>query len=138
MTTRSICKQLSTLLLLMVTCMVFMGGHVLALRATPAFGDSRSLAQTVAVPPGYQIQLNGVLPDPSTGPDQNKNIYSIVFAVTGALSLLMVTVGGFRYVASQGDPQAAARAKGTITYALIGLLVSVSAVAIVTFVVGRT
>ena len=64
-------------------------------------------------------------------------ILSLVFSLIGAICLLMVTIGGFRYVASQGDPQATSKAKSTIIYALIGLLVSISAVAIVTFVLGK-
>ncbi len=64
-------------------------------------------------------------------------VLAVVFTLIGAICLLMVTIGGFRYVASQGDPQATAKAKGTIIYALIGLVVSISAVTIVTFVLGK-
>jgi hypothetical protein len=62
---------------------------------------------------------------------------TIVFGVVGALSLLFITIGGFRYVLSQGDPQAVGKAKGTILYAVVGLIVAITAMAIVTFVVGR-
>lgn len=77
------------------------------------------------------------LPNVAANPNRVQIILSVIFSIIGALSLLFVTVGGFRYVASQGDPQAAARAKGTITYALVGLVVSICAVSIVTFVMGR-
>ncbi len=78
-----------------------------------------------------------VLPHAVAGPDKVQVMLGIVFTIIGALSLLMFTVGGFRYVASQGDPQATAKAKGTLIYALVGLLVSMSAIAIVTFVLER-
>lgn len=84
----------------------------------------------------YNVDIGG-LPQVSTGGDRVTIILTIVFSVIGALSLLMLTIGGFRYVASQGDPQALSKAKGTIIYAIVGLLVSISAVAIVTFVLGR-
>lgn len=84
----------------------------------------------------YTVDVS-TLPNVNTGPNRVQIILSVVFGIIGALSLLFVTIGGFRYVASQGDPQAAARAKGTIMYALVGLVVSICAVAIVTFVMGR-
>lgn len=60
---------------------------------------------------------------------------NFVFGVVGALCLLMITIGAFRYVISRGEPQEIAKAKNTILYAAIGLVVSVSAIAIVSFVV---
>ena len=65
-------------------------------------------------------------------------ILNFGFVVIGALSLLMLTIGGFRYIISEGDPQGISKAKGTIIYALIGLLVSISAVSIVTFVIQKS
>lgn len=59
----------------------------------------------------------------------------IVFTVTGALALLVMTIGGFRYVLSRGDPQATAQAKDTIVYAIVGLVISIAAFSIVNFVV---
>lgn len=84
----------------------------------------------------YQIQV-GPLPHVEAGPSKVQAILTIVFTIIGALSLLMFTIGGLRYVASQGDPQATAKAKGTLIYAIVGLIVSISAVAIVTFVIGK-
>jgi hypothetical protein len=78
------------------------------------------------------------LPTTAAGGDQIKLIISVVLGIVGALSLLFVTIGGFRYVLSQGDPQATSKAKDTILYALIGLLITALAQAIVTFVIGRT
>lgn len=78
------------------------------------------------------------LPTTQAGAPQIKTIISVVLGIVGALSLLFVTIGGFRYVLSQGDPQATSKAKDTILYALIGLLVTALAQAIVTFVIGRT
>jgi hypothetical protein len=77
------------------------------------------------------------LPKTTAGDATIKTVLTIVFSIVGALSLLFITIGGFRYVLSQGDPQAVGKAKGTILYALIGLIVAITAVAIVTFVVGR-
>lgn len=77
------------------------------------------------------------LPDP--GSVQNGSFIStlltLAIGVVAAISVLFVAIGGLRYVFSQGDPQAAAKAKGTIIYALIGLAVAIIAQGIVIFVV---
>lgn len=85
----------------------------------------------------YQVDICS-LPQTTAGPDKITAITTIVFTIIGAISLLMITIGGFRYIISEGDPQGVSKAKGTIIFALIGLLVSISAVSIVTFVIGRT
>ena len=61
-----------------------------------------------------------------------------VFAIFGAVAVIIVTLAGMKYVLSQGNPQATAQAKNTIMYALIGLVISVSAFSIITFVLGKT
>jgi multisubunit Na+/H+ antiporter MnhB subunit len=48
-----------------------------------------------------------------------------------------VIVGGVFYMLSQGDPGKVARAKNTILYALIGLIVSLLSFAIVNFVLEK-
>ncbi|HSH55901.1 MAG TPA: hypothetical protein VK983_03680 [Candidatus Limnocylindrales bacterium] len=86
------------------------------------------LAQTTT-----QIDIRP-LPGTAATPAKVQAILTILFSIIGALSLLMFTIGGFRYVASEGDPQATGKAKGTVIYSLVGLIVSISAVLIVTFV----
>lgn len=61
---------------------------------------------------------------------------SIVFGVTAAVAMLILVIAGFRYIISQGDPNAVSQAKNTIIYAVLGLFISLAAFSIVTFVVG--
>jgi len=63
-------------------------------------------------------------------------VFNIFFGIIGALSVLFVIIGGFRYVISGGNPQGTSQAKDTIIYAIIGLVVTVAATAIVNFVFG--
>lgn len=77
------------------------------------------------------------LPKPVANEERLQLIMSTVFIITGAIALLVVTIGGFRYVLSHGDPSSTAQAKNMIIYALIGLVISIIAVSIVTFTVGR-
>lgn len=77
------------------------------------------------------------LPNVGTGSDKVQAILNIVFMVTGSISVLMFAIGGLRYITAQGDPAQLSKAKGTLIYALVGLVVSISAVTIVTFVLGN-
>ncbi len=43
------------------------------------------------------------------------------------MSVIMIILAGFTYITSNGDPQKISAAKDTIVYAIIGLLVAVSA-----------
>ncbi|MEI6850962.1 MAG: hypothetical protein WCK26_03275 [Candidatus Saccharibacteria bacterium] len=54
--------------------------------------------------------------------------------VIGAISVLMLIYGGIRYTISAGDAGAITKAKDTILYAVVGLVVAVLAFAIVNFV----
>lgn len=84
----------------------------------------------------YDINLSP-LPHVEAGPTQVEKVLTIVFTIIGALSVLFFVAGGMRYITAQGDPQQISQAKGTLIYSLVGLLVSISAVAIVTFVLGK-
>jgi len=66
-----------------------------------------------------------------------QSILTVVFTITGAIAVMMVVIGGIKYASSQGDSQAISKAKGTIIYAIVGLVISIFAVAIVDFVFGR-
>jgi hypothetical protein len=55
----------------------------------------------------------------------------------GAIAIIMIIVGGLRYVISAGNPSAIQSAKNTILYSIVGLVLAISAYAIVSFVTGR-
>lgn len=79
----------------------------------------------------------GDLPHADASQSKIQEVLNIVFALVGIMSLLAMVIGGFRYITSQGDPQAVSKAKSTIIYGIVGLLVAISAVTIVAFVIGR-
>jgi hypothetical protein len=78
-------------------------------------------------------------PLPNVSADQNRldAILAVVFGIAGAVALLFVVIGGFRYIISRGEPAATAQAKGTIIYAVIGLIVVIVAFSIVSFVLSN-
>ena len=66
-----------------------------------------------------------------------RNIINTLFFLIGSVAALMIVVGGFKYITSNGDPSAVKSAKDTIFYSVIGLVVAVMAYAIVFFVLDR-
>ena len=62
--------------------------------------------------------------------------YAIDCDVGGIVAAVFIVVGGFNYMTSAGDAGKVAKAKNTIIYALIGLVVCVLAFAIVNWAIG--
>ncbi|MDO5452004.1 MAG: hypothetical protein Q4F56_02860 [Candidatus Saccharibacteria bacterium] len=63
------------------------------------------------------------------------NIINGVIAVVGIIAVIFVIIGGIQYMTSSGDAGKIKKAKDTILYALIGLIVCVLSYAIVNFVI---
>lgn len=64
-------------------------------------------------------------------------VVKVLLFIIGAVSVIMIILGGIRYTISQGDSSSVTAAKNTILYAVIGLLVAIFAYAIVSFVVDQ-
>lgn len=75
--------------------------------------------------------------DPTSGTNIVSKIFTLTFGVFGGIALIIIIMAGIKFITSQGDPQATAKARNTIIYAAIGLAVSVAAFTIVTFVTGK-
>lgn len=63
-------------------------------------------------------------------------ITNVLLFIIGAISVIMLIIGGIRYVVSGGDSSAVTAAKNTILYAVIGIIVALLAYALVNFVIG--
>ena len=64
------------------------------------------------------------------------NVLNVIFGLIGVIAVIFVIIGGFKYTTSQGDPGKVQQAKTTITFALIGLVVTLGAFAITNFIIG--
>jgi len=64
-----------------------------------------------------------------------KRIVDIFSIVVGAVSVVMIIIGGFRYIISGGDSGNVSSAKNTILYAIVGLVIVALAQIIVNFVI---
>lgn len=63
-----------------------------------------------------------------------KKITDVMLFIIGAVSVIMLIIGGLRYVVSGGDQNAVTGAKNTILYAVIGIIVALLAYAVINFV----
>lgn len=92
-------------------------------------GDSAQPTQKLASPSGLPPSLGG---DFSTsGAALFQTGISILLYIATALAILMLMWGGIQWITSSGDPERVASAKKKITFAIIGLVVSVGAFFIV-------
>lgn len=63
-------------------------------------------------------------------------ITNVLLFIIGAISVIMLIIGGIRYTVSGGDSAAVTSAKNTILYAIVGIIVALLAYAVVNFVLG--
>lgn len=64
-----------------------------------------------------------------------KTITNVLLFIIGAVSVIMLIIGGIRYTISGGDQAAVTAAKNTILYAIVGVVVAILAYAAVNFVI---
>jgi len=62
---------------------------------------------------------------------------NILSVVVGIAAVIMIMIGGFKYVTSGGDSSSISSAKQTITYALVGVVFAALAQFLVRFVLAR-
>ncbi|MBB1535934.1 hypothetical protein HG462_000975 [Candidatus Saccharibacteria bacterium] len=68
---------------------------------------------------------------------QANTIINVVIGVIGFVAVAFIIFGGVQYTTSAGDPGKVKKAKDTILYGIIGLVVSMLAYAIVNFVLAN-
>jgi len=78
--------------------------------------------------------------EPTTGPSVSstvKLVVGLLSFIVGVAAVIMIIIGGFKYIISGGDSSSISSAKNTILYAVIGLVVAVLAQVIVRFVLNQ-
>jgi hypothetical protein len=90
-----------------------------------------------------QISPNGTVncTNPSSTTRVNdliRQIINILSVIVGIVAVIMIIIGGFRYITSGGAAEKITGAKNTILYALIGLIIVALAQIIVRFVLSKT
>jgi len=62
------------------------------------------------------------------------NIVNIFSWIVGVVAVIMIIISGFKYITAHGDSNAITSAKSTLTYAVVGLVIAVTAQLLVQFV----
>lgn len=65
------------------------------------------------------------------------NIINLFSLLVGIVCVIMIIIGGFKYVTSNGDTSNISSAKNTIIFALVGLVIVALAQFIVHFILGK-
>jgi hypothetical protein len=106
--------------------------------ATAVFVDPAAVAAQSAIDEACQSSPNSPICRDDT--DVNDIIMIVVntlLFVIGIISVIMIIIGGIMYTTSAGDSGQVTKAKNTILYAVIGLVVALLAFAIVNWVVDQ-
>ena len=97
--------------------------------------SSRLLASATSVQEGANAASADGMPTELIGDNGVfSRITNTVLLIVGLISVIMLVYGGLRYILSGGDSKKVTDAKNTVLYAIIGLIISMLAYAIVHFV----
>ena len=73
--------------------------------------------------------------DPSELPSRIIGVVNWIIGILGVVCVIVMIIGGIQYMTSTGEPGKVKKAKDTILYGIIGLVVVILAAAIVNFVI---
>ncbi|HUD08345.1 MAG TPA: hypothetical protein VMQ52_04665 [Candidatus Saccharimonadales bacterium] len=126
-----------TKLIITLVGVVFIGGLVIATPVTAARTSENSVCGGIGIVSGG----NGTSSGCSSGESLHgvlADILNILSVVAGFIAVIMIIIGGLRYVMSGGNDNAVASAKNLIIYAIVGIIVVAIAQAIVHFILGAS
>jgi hypothetical protein len=95
---------------------------------TPLSAKAQEIIKTDQIP----VELQG-----PTVSELIANVLNILFFVAGAASVIVIVVAGIIFAVSAGDEKKVKTARDAVLYAVIGLVISMSAYAITSFITGR-
>ena len=64
-------------------------------------------------------------------------VLETTFALLGVIAFLVIVIAGLRFILSQGDPDKSAKARNTVIYAVVGLVIAVSAFSLIRLITDR-
>lgn len=102
-------------------------GHTSASAIWDGLFRGAELTDPDASPVNAEDQINAII----------STIINLFSLVVGVISVIMIIIGGLKYITSGGDSGNVTNAKNTILYAIIGLVIVALAQVIVRFVIER-
>lgn len=77
-----------------------------------------------------------IVPNPLTATSPGNifvDVINTLFVWGAAVALLFIIIGGFRYIISMGNPEGAEKARNTVLYAILGLILIFTSYLIVAY-----
>lgn len=87
-----------------------------------------------------EVKAANGCPDTNAAPDIRTVVVSVldgIIAILGLVAVVFIVIGGINYMTSAGDSGKVEKAKKTILYSVIGLIICALAFAIVNFVIAN-
>ena len=90
----------------------------------------------------FKQLMIGAIDRPGGVPDASADgildgVLNLVFIVITAISFIVIIIQGVKYSLSSGEPEKTTQARNGIIYALVGLVIAISAWSIVNFAISR-
>lgn len=123
-------------IIVFVIAVVALLGVAGAVSTPSAYAESPQEAACKAIDgnwSGATCLINGQNPGQPIGSTLG-DIVNIISLIVGIAAVIMIVIGGFKFVTSGGDSNAVKSARSTIIYAIVGLIVVLLAQVIVRFV----
>lgn len=98
--------------------------------ATPVFAQGNARAQVCE-------SIDGCGSGQGRIQDAIRTVINILSAVGGIIAVIMIIIGGFKFLTAGGDSNSVSSARNTIIYAIVGLIVIAFAQVIVRFVLQK-
>jgi lysylphosphatidylglycerol synthetase-like protein (DUF2156 family) len=129
-------KKLKTLIMVVISLGVFLApvstsAAVYAQATDPKTAVCEGVGLTGGTGCGDAVQAN------TSVSNIVRNVINILSIAVGIIAVIMIMIGGLRYVTSGGDSNSVNGAKNTILYAVIGLVIALLAQVIVRFVITK-
>lgn len=83
------------------------------------------------------VQKPNAVPKVPVDNDLVTNIFNAVLAIAGAVAVVFIVWGGIQYTLSQGDPGKIKKAKDTLLYSIVGLIIVMFSFVILNYVIGK-
>lgn len=74
------------------------------------------------------------IPDNQVNTASIQSILNVVYMVAGVIAVIVLIIAGINYITSAGDTNKITKAKNTILFTVVGLIIIISAFAITNFV----
>ncbi|MCL2037521.1 pilin [Candidatus Saccharibacteria bacterium] len=106
--------------------------------AAPDTSTEKNIQELCKANPNSSVCAD--LKDPNADTALNntfRNIINVLIFVAGIIAVIMITISGIRFVTGRGSPDAVTKARNMLIYSIVGLVIAVSAFAIVNFVLSR-